>query len=374
VFNTPEDKIVFDVSHQTYPHKMITGRIKAFIDPEHYDDVTGYTNPAESEYDLYSLGHTSSAIALAAGIAKARDMQGEKFDVISVIGDGSLSGGVAFEGLDYGATLNSNFIVVVNDNQMSIAENHGGIYEGLRQLRESNGKSDNNLFKSFGYDYLYVEDGNDIESLVEAFRSVKSVNHPIVVHINTLKGKGLPIAEQNKEAFHYNGPFNPQETSFPASDESVPEDYSDLFAITMLNHMQSDKKVMTITAGTPGVLGFDPVRRTTAGDRFIDVAIAEQSAVDVASGLAKGGMRPVVGFVSSFLQRAYDQFSQDIALNRQPVTFVVFYGSMFGMNDETHLGFFDIALLSNIPNLLYLAPTCQEEFVSMLDWSIRQTD
>lgn len=376
VFNTPEDKIVFDVSHQTYPHKMITGRIRAFIDPVHYDDVTGYTNPAESEYDLFSLGHTSSAIALAAGIAKSRDMQNGKFDVISVIGDGSLSGGIAFEGLDYGATLNSNFIVVVNDNQMSIAENHGGIYENLRQLRESDGKSETNLFRAFGYDYLYVADGNNIEALIEAFRSVKSVNHPIVVHINTLKGKGLPLAENNKEEFHYNGPFNPEDTSLPITSdpESAPEDYNDLFAQCMLKQMEGDKRVVTITAGTPGVLGFYPARRAQAGNQFIDVAIAEQSAVDVASGLAKGGMRPVVGFVSSFLQRAYDQFSQDIALNKQPVTFVVFYGSMFGMNDETHLGFFDISLLSNIPNLIYLAPTCQEEFVSMLDWSIRQSD
>lgn len=374
VFNTPEDKIVFDVSHQTYPHKMITGRMQAFTDPAHYDDVTGYTNPSESEYDLYSLGHTSSAVALAAGIATARDIKGENENVIAVIGDGSLSGGVAFEGLDYGATLGSNFIVVVNDNQMSIAENHGGIYENLKLLRETNGTAETNLFKAMGYDYRYVAYGNDLDSLIKAFKDVNGINHPVVVHINTMKGMGLPVAEADKETFHFSGPFD-LKTGAPLNEpepNDAPEDYSDLFAKGMLRRMKENNKVVTITAGTPGVLGFDKARRNEAGKQFIDAAIAEQSAVDIASGLAKCGIRPVVGFVSSFLQRAYDQFSQDIALNKQPATFVVFYGSMFGMNDETHLGFFDIALLSNIPDLLYLAPTCKEEFEAMLDWSVKQ--
>lgn len=374
VFDTPEDKIIFDVSHQTYIHKMITGRIEAFLDPAHYDDVTGYTNPAESDYDLYSLGHTSSAVALAAGLAKARDMQSGKENVIAVIGDGSLSGGVAFEGLDYAATLNSNFIVVVNDNQMSIAENHGGIYDNLQLLRNSNGTAEPNLFRAMGFDYRYVQYGNNIESLINMFREIKDVNHPVVVHINTMKGMGLPVAESNKEEFHFTGPFD-LKTGTPlhaGNQQNSPQDYGDLFAERMMLRMKSNSNVVTITAGTPGVLGFDKARREQAGKQFIDVAIAEQAGVDIASGLAKGGMRPVVGFVSSFLQRAYDQFSQDIALNKQPVTFVVFYGSMFGMNDETHLGFFDIALLSNIPDLLYLAPVCKEEFEAMLDWSINQ--
>ncbi len=374
VFDTPKDKIVFDVSHQTYPHKMITGRMQAFTDPAHYDDVTGYTNPAESEYDLYSLGHTSSAVALAAGLAKARDLQGGKENVVAVIGDGSLSGGVAFEGLDYGATLGTNFIVIVNDNQMSIAENHGGIYADLRLLRNTNGTAEPNLFRAMGYGYRYVNYGNDLKRLIDMFRSVKDVDHPVVVHINTMKGLGLPVAESNKEEFHFSGPFD-LKTGAPLHEDNPreePEDYSDLFGKMMLQRMQDNKKVVTITAGTPGVLGFDKARRQEAGRQFIDVGIAEQAAIDVASGLAKGGMRPVVGLVSSFLQRAYDQFSQDIALNKQAATFVVFYGSMFGMNDETHLGFFDIALLSNIPDLLYLAPTCKEEFEAMLDWSIKQ--
>lgn len=374
VFDTPEDKIVFDVSHQTYPHKMITGRMEAFTDPAHYDDVTGYTNPSESEYDLYSLGHTSSAVALAAGLAKARDLKGDKENVVAVIGDGSLSGGVAFEGLDYGATLGTNFIVVVNDNQMSIAENHGGIYADLRLLRNTNGTAEPNLFRAMGYAYRYVNYGNDLKSLIDMFRSVKDINYPVVVHINTMKGMGLPVAEANKEEFHYNGPFDLKTGALlhEEAPQEEPEDYSELFAKGMLRRMKENEKVVTITAATPGVLGFDKSRRKEAGKQFIDVGIAEQAAVDVASGLAKGGLRPVVGFVSSFLQRAYDQFSQDIALNKQAATFVVFYGSMFGMNDETHLGFFDIALLSNIPNLIYLAPTCKEEFEAMLDWSIKQ--
>lgn len=376
VFDTPRDKVVFDVSHQTYPHKMLTGRMNAFIDPAKYDEVTGYTNPSESPYDLYSLGHTSSAVALAAGIAKARDLQGGKENVIAVIGDGSLSGGIAFEGLDYGATLGTNFIVLVNDNQMSIAENHGGIYADLRLLRHSNGTAEPNLFRAMGYGYRYVNYGNDLKSLIDMFRSVKDIDHPVVVHINTMKGMGLPVAEANKEEFHYGGPFD-LKTGTPLHEDNPkdePEDYSDVFAKGMLRRMKENDKIVTITAGTPGVLGFDRARRKEAGKQFIDVGIAEQAAVDVASGLAKGGMRPVVGFVSSFLQRAYDQFSQDIALNKQPATFVVFYGTMFGMNDETHLGFFDISLLSNIPNLLYLAPTCKEEFEAMLEWSIKQKE
>ena len=376
VFDTPNDRIVFDVSHQTYPHKMLTGRIQAFADPAHYDDVTGYTNPSESEYDLFSLGHTSSSVALAAGLAKARDLKGGTENVVAVIGDGSLSGGVAFEGLDYGATLGSNFIVVVNDNQMSIAENHGGIYADLRLLRNSNGTAEPNLFRAMGYAYRYVHYGNDLRSLIEMFESVKGIDHPVVVHINTMKGMGLPVAESNKEAFHFSGPFDlksgaPLHEGNPADE---PMDYSDLFATLMLRRMKENPAVVAITAGTPGVLGFTPERRREAGAQFVDVGIAEQAAVDLASGLAKGGARPVAGFVSSFLQRAYDQFSQDIALNRQAATFVVFYGSMFGMNDETHLGFFDIALLSNIPNLRFLAPTCREEFEAMLDWSIRRDD
>ncbi len=371
VFNTPDDKIVFDVSHQTYPHKMLTGRMEAFTDPAHYDDVTGYTAPSESEYDLFSLGHTSSAVSLASGLAKARDLRGGKENVVAVIGDGSLSGGVAFEGLDYGATLGTNFIVVVNDNDMSIAENHGGIYADLHLLRSTNGTADNNLFRAMGYAYRYVHYGNDIPSLIRAFREVKDINYPVVVHINTMKGMGLPVAEAHKEQFHFSGPFDLKSgaplVSEPAGEE--PEDYSDIFALHFLERIRERRDLVAITAGTPGVIGFSPARRREAGRQFVDVGIAEQQAVAMASGLAKGGAKPIVGLASTFLQRAYDQFSQDIALNGQPAVFVVFYGSMFGMTDETHLGFFDLGLLSNIPRLQVLAPTCKEEFMAMLRWA-----
>ncbi|MDE6557452.1 MAG: 1-deoxy-D-xylulose-5-phosphate synthase [Duncaniella sp.] len=371
VFDTPNDKIVFDVSHQTYPHKMLTGRMKAFTEPAHYDDVTGYTAPEENpEYDLFSLGHTSSSVALAAGLAKARDLAGGEENVVAVIGDGSLSGGVAFEGLDYGATLGTNFIVVVNDNDMSIAENHGGIYADLHLLRNTNGTGEPNLFRSMGYAYRYVNYGNDLRSLIDMFRSVKDIKYPVVVHLNTMKGMGLPVAEANKEAFHFSGPFNP-ETGAPVMADAG-EDYEGIFTSLMSELMSQRKDVVTITAGTPGAIGFSKELRKAAGKQFVDVGIAEQAAVDVASGLAKGGMRPVVGFVSTFLQRAYDQFAQDIALNHQAATFVVFYGSVFGMNDETHLGFFDISLLSNIPGLLVLTPTSKEEYEAMIRWAVDQ--
>lgn len=375
VFNTPEDKIVFDVSHQTYPHKMLTGRMKAFTVPAHYDDVTGYTAPKENpDFDLFSLGHTSSAVALASGLAKARDLRGGHENVIAVIGDGSLSGGVAFEGLDYGATLNSNFIVIVNDNDMSIAENHGGIYADLRLLRNTNGTADNNLFRAMGYAYRYVHYGNDIPSLIKAFEGVKDINYPVVVHINTMKGMGLPVAEAHKEQFHFSVPFDlktgaPLEASAAGTE---PEDYSDIFALHTLLKMRENPALVAITAGTPGVIGFTAERRKEAGQQYVDVGIAEQQAVAMASGLAKGGATPVVGLASTFLQRAYDQFSQDISLNRQAATFVVFYGSMFGMTDETHLGFFDLGLLSNIPGLDVLTPTCKEELLAMLDWAESQ--
>lgn len=371
VFNAPEDKIVFDVSHQSYVHKMLTGRIKAFISPEHYDDVTGYTCPAESPYDLFEIGHTSTSVSLAGGLAKARDLKGGKENVIAVIGDGSLSGGEAFEGLDYASQLGSNFIVIVNDNDMSIAENHGGLYDDLRRLRETDGKADTNYFKSLGFDYRYVAYGNDIDSLVAAFEAVKDIDHPVVVHIATQKGKGFAPAEANRERFHYGAPFDPA-TGNPLRIDSAPN-YADITAIHLLDMAKNDKDVAVITAGTPGVIGFTPERRKEMGRQFIDVGIAEQQAVALASGLAKGGAKPFFGVVSSFIQRAYDQLSQDVAINRTPVVIGLFYASMYGMNDVTHLGWFDIALISNIPGWVYLAPTCKEEYLAMLDWAMAQT-
>lgn len=373
VFDTPKDKIVFDVSHQTYIHKMLTGRINAFLDPKAYDDVTGYTNPGESEFDLFTIGHTSTAVSLAGGITKGRDLSGDSYNVVALVGDGSLSGGEAFEGLDEGATLGSNFIVVVNDNEMSIAENHGGLYGNLARLRESGGKCPDNYFTALGYDYIYVEEGNDVGKLVEAFRSVKGAGHPVVVHIHTDKGHGYAPAEQQKEKFHYSGPFD-LATGKGIYDDDDSEDYSDIFANEMLRQMKADPKVCVLTAGTPGVLGFYPERRKEAGRQFIDVGIAEQEAAAMASGIAKSGARPCFGVVSSFLQRAYDQFSQDIAINGMPVVVNIFYGSVLGMTDVTHLGWFDIALMSNIPGWVFLAPTNAEEYLAMQRWAMSQTD
>lgn len=372
VFDAPKDKIVFDVSHQSYAHKMLTGRVEAFTDPVHYNDVTGYTNPRESEYDLFSIGHTSTSLSLATGLAKARDINGGKENVVAVIGDGALSGGQAFEGLDYGATLGTNLIVIVNDNDMSIAENHGALYADLRLLRNTNGTGEPNYFRSLGYSYRYVRYGNDIRSLVEAFKAVKDIDHPVVVHINTMKGEGLPAAEANKEAFHYTSPFD-LKTGAPAVEDSS-EDYADIFARHMLDRMHDNDRLVVLTAGTPGSIGFSLERRKAAGRRFVDVGIAEQQAVGMTAGLCKGGAVPVFGVVGSFLQRAYDQVSQDVAINRQPSVFVLFFGGVYGIPDETHLGFFDIALLSNIPNLLFLAPTCKEEYLAMIDWATTQRE
>lgn len=370
VFDLPTDKIVYDVSHQSYVHKMLTGRMQAFVDPEEYNSVSGYTNPSESATDLFTIGHTSTAVSLAGGLAKARDLRGGSERIVAVVGDGSLSGGQAFEGLDYAATLRSGLIIVVNDNDMSIAENHGGLYENLRLLRQTDGNSPLNYFKSLGLDYRYVAYGNDIASLIDAFEEVKDTDHPIVVHINTQKGKGYAPAEADRETWHYGGPFDIA-TGRPLNISEAP-DYGSLTAEYLLKMMKADRTVVAITAGTPGVIGFTPERRKEAGGQFIDVGIAEQEAVALASGLAKGGCKPFFGVVSSFLQRAYDQLSQDVAINSTTPVFGIFYGTIYGMNDVTHLGWFDIALVSNIPGMVYLAPTCLEEYLAMLDWAMNQ--
>lgn len=370
VFDLPKDKIVYDVSHQSYVHKMLTGRMEAFTDPAHYDDVTGYTNPKESATDLFTIGHTSTGVSLAGGLVKARELMGGDENIIAVVGDGSLSGGEAFEGLDYAATLKSKFIIVVNDNEMSIAENHGGLYSNLRDLRESNGQCECNYFKAMGLDYRYVAYGNDLRSLIEAFEEVKRLEHPVVVHIHTQKGEGYAPAEAHKEQFHFSAPFDVATGNLLNMAEAP--DYGDITAEHLLEMMKHDPSVVAITAGTPGVIGFGPERRQLAGEQFVDVGIAEQEAVALASGIAKGGGKPFFGVVSSFVQRAYDQLSQDMAINSTSPVIGIFYGTVLGMNDVTHLGWFDIALISNIPGVVYLAPTCKEEYLAMLTWAMKQ--
>ncbi|BBK78110.1 1-deoxy-D-xylulose-5-phosphate synthase [Clostridium butyricum] len=373
VFNSPQDKIVYDVSHQSYIHKMLTGRRDAFINSEKYDDVSGYTNPHESEHDFFNIGHTSTSVSLACGLAKARDLKDEKDNIIAIIGDGSLSGGEAFEGLNNAAEAGTNMIIIVNDNDMSIAENHGGLYKNLKELRDTNGKSECNFFKSMGLDYYYVNDGHDFDQLISVFNKVKDTDHPVVIHIHTIKGKGFELAETNKEQWHWGMPFvlETGDSKFPMGDA---EDYGDLTAKYLLNEMKQDPTVAVITSGTPGVLGFSPKRRAEAGRQFIDVGIAEEHAVALASGMAANGGKPVYGVYSTFLQRTYDQISQDLCINNNPAVILVTLASVYGMNDVTHLGLYDIGMMSNIPNLVYLAPTCKEEYFAMLKWSMNQQD
>ena len=372
VFDSPTDKIVFDVSHQCYPHKILTGRKDAYLYEEHYDDVSGYTNPHESEHDFFTVGHTSTSISLACGLAKARDLNGEDGNVIAVIGDGSLSGGEALEGLDFASELNSNMIIVANDNDMSIAENHGGLYANLKLLRETNGQAECNLFKAMNLDYIYVDKGNDIASLIEAFEKVKDTKKAVVVHINTLKGKGYAPAEQNKEEWHWHMPFDiaTGESLFKGGEP----DFSDASLEYLLKKMSEDKSVVAITAGTPTVMGFTADMRAKAGKQFVDVGIAEETAVALASGIAANGGKPVFGVYSSFIQRAYDQITQDVCINGNAVTFAVFAGSVYGMNDVTHLGLQDIPMLNSIPGLIYLAPVTKEDYIAMLDWSLTQNE
>ena len=371
VFESPKDKMVFDVSHQTYPHKMLTGRKDAYLYEEHYDDVTGYSCPEESEHDHFTIGHTSTSVSLACGLAKARDLRGESGNVIAIIGDGSLSGGEALEGIDFAAELDSNMIIVVNDNDMSIAENHGGLYSNLKLLRETNGQAECNLFKAMGLDYVYVDHGNDLRELIGAFRQVKDSKKPVVVHINTLKGKGYKPAEEHKEEWHWHLPFDIEtgKSHFPEV-----EDYSSVTCEYLIEKMKQDPTVVAITSGTPTILGFTQEKRKQAGRQFVDVGIAEETAVALASGIAKGGGKPVYGVYSSFIQRTYDQISQDLCIDGNPATIVVYTGSVFGMTDVTHLGLQDIPMLSNIPGLVYLAPATKEEYLSMLDWSVEQKE
>lgn len=370
VFDSPKDKIVFDVSHQSYCHKMLTGRKDAYLYEEHFDDVSGYTNPEESCHDFFNVGHTSTSVSLAGGLVKARDLKGEKENIIAVIGDGSLSGGEALEGLDFASELDSNFIIVVNDNDMSIAENHGGLYKNLKALRESNGLCECNLFKAMGLDYLYVKEGNNIEKLIGAFEQVKNIDHPIVVHINTLKGKGYKLAETNKEDFHWHMPFE-METGMPKISFEG-ENYEEMTCDFLIKKMKADPKIAAIVAAVPGVIGFTKEKRKEAGKQYVDVGIAEEHAIAFASGMAKNGGKPVFATHSSFMQRTYDQISQDLCINNNPATLLVNTASVYGMNDITHLGIYDIPMMSNIPNLVYLAPANCEEYFAMLDWSIEQ--
>ena len=373
VFNSPIDQFVFDVSHQTYCHKMLTGRQNSYLYEENFDDISGYSNPKESDHDFFEIGHTSTSVSLACGLAKARDVKGKNYNVVAVIGDGSLSGGEALEGLDFASELESNIIIIVNDNDMSIAENHGGLYQNLKLLRETNGKAKCNLFKSMGLDYKFVADGNNIEEMISALKEVKDTTKPTVVHIVTKKGEGYALAEKNKEAWHWCMPFDPK-TGKSTIDFGDAKDYGEITCEILLDKMKEDKTLVTITSATPAVMGFTKDKRDLAGKQFVDVGIAEEHAVALASGIATGGGNAVYGVYSTFVQRTYDQISQDVCINNSPVTFLVFCASIYGMNDVTHLGIYDIPMLSNIPNLVYLAPTTLEDYKAMVDYATTQNE
>lgn len=381
VFDAPVDKFVFDVSHQCYPHKVLTGRAAGFLgDVDDMNAISGYSSPSECpEYDNFEVGHTSTSVSLATGLQKARDVKGTHENIIAVIGDGSLSGGEAFEGLDEASELGTGIIIVVNDNEMSIAENHGGIYKNLRALRESNGACEHNWFKAWGFEYTYLEEGNDIAKLIDVFRSVKDTDRPTVVHIHTEKGHGYAPAVQNKEAWHWGLPFNLDDGSRPVrnADGSMPdvvpaEDYAVLFSDWMLREMKLDPTLIAVTAGTPAAGGFTATKRKEAGSQHIDMGIAEEQAVAMISGMAKGGLHPVWTVYSTFLQRTYDQIAQDLCINANPAVINVVGGGVRSMNDITHICLFDIPMLCSIPGLVYLASTTCEEYFAMLRWAIKQ--
>lgn len=373
VFNSPTDKIVFDVSHQTYTHKALTGRAYTYIDPERFGEASGFANPDESEHDLFAMGHTSTSVSLGCGLAHARDLTGDTYNVITVIGDGSLSGGLAFEGFNNAAELDSNLIIIVNDNDQSIAENHGGLYRNLAELRASNGTCERNVFRAMGLDYRYLDAGNDVLALVDALQELRDVDRPIVLHVSTAKGKGFEPAQSDPEHWHHVGPFDmatgrklcPGHPSEPA-----PRTYADITGEALSAAIERDPQVVGITAATPYIMGFTPELRAAAGKQFIDVGIAEEHAVTFATALARSGAKPVFGVYGTFLQRAYDELWHDLCLNDMPATILVFGASIFGTTSETHLSFFDISMLGGLPNMRYLAPTCMEEYLSMLSWSL----
>ena len=371
VFDFLKDKLVIDVSHQCYPHKILTERKHGFVDDEKLKSVSGYLSPEESAYDTFKIGHTSTSISLATGVAKARDLNGEKYAVVALVGDGSLSGGEAFEGLNNASVLGSNMIIVVNDNEMSIAPNQGGLYKNLQELRESEGKCKNNFFKAFGFDYIYLEEGNNIEKLIATFKSVKNTKKPVVVHIHTQKGKGVHYAETKKERWHFSAPFD-IETGNLVSPKNTKNSFGAV-ASYLKNKAKLTKNLTVITAATPGIFGFDEEFRKDLGNQYVDVGIAEEHAVAFASGLAKAGAKPVLAFNSSFVQRTYDQLSQDLALNNSPAVVLVYRGELSGAS-STHLGIFDLSMINNIPNLVCVSPSDTTELLSVLDWAIEQNE
>ena len=369
VFQSPVDKFVWDVSHQTYPHKILTGRKHGFQEG-HFHDITGYTSQYESEHDFFTVGHTSTSVANAMGLAKARDLTAQKGNIIAILGDGSLSGGLALEAISNAGAYDKNFILILNDNQMSIAENQGGIYKGLAELRATDGQSPNNLFKAFGLDYKYLADGNNLESLISLFEEVKDINHPIVLHINTEKGHGYQPAVDMKEAFHWRSPFNLADGSL--KNISSAKNYTRIILDYMEEKVAEGMPLVAVNGGIPMVNNLKEFAEKHP-ENYVDAGIAEQYVTTFGGAVAAGGARAMIFHNSTFMQRAYDQFLHDLAINKEPAVVIVKSASISG-SDKTHQGSFAIGMLSNIPDLVYLAPTSEEELVAMLDWALTQKD
>ena len=371
VFDTPKDKFVLDVSHQDFPHKMLTGRAYGFLDPERFDEVGEYTEPHESpEYDLFYAGHTSPAISLCTGLAKARELNKQDYRIVALVGDGSLSGGMAFEGLNAGANIKGNFVVIINDNQISIAPNYGGMYVKLRELRETAGTADDNIFRSFGWDYVYLADGNDLKSCIETLHKVKDSDKPVVVHVNSQKGEGYVPAEKYREEFHYRNPFEIETGALLHN--SNEENYSDITRNFLLEKLKTVPNLLIVTSATPEGFGFMEKERELAGNHFIDVDIAEQTGVSVMAGAARGGAKVVYPITATFMQRAYDQMIEDWAMDDSPALMIVMESGIKGIEDQTHLGFWDIPFITSMPEIVYLAPANVEEYKAMIEWGLNQ--
>ena len=387
VFNSPHDRFIFDVSHQSYVHKMLTGRAEAYLDESRFGEVTGFTNPLESEHDSFVLGHTGTSISLACGLAKTRDMQrtatGESAigNVIAIIGDGSLSSAIAFEGLNNAAEQGGNLIIIVNDNEMSIAEDFGGMYGQLAKLRASDGTAELNLFKAFGLDYRYVEQGNDVDTLVEVLNEVKGIDHPIVVHIHTTKGLGFDDGEESDNGSDGCNQTNPQPHAGkceanhwqdPEASLGKPLDarkyYGEMAMASLERRFSNEPGLVVISPATPGSNGITRDFRERAGAHYVDTGITEEHAAAFAAGIAKAGGRPVLATSATFFQRTFDQLQQELALNHVPATLLIFGAGISGA-DNTHSGTFDMTMFANVPDVTCLAPASGEQMLDMLAWA-----
>lgn len=371
VFDVPIDCLVYDVSHQAFPHKMLTGRVDGYLYREDFSKVGEYTSPVESpEYDLFWAGHTSPALSLCVGLAKARDLKKDKYNVVALVGDGALSGGEAFEGLDAGGALNSNLICIINDNQMAIAEDHGGMYPHLRHLRETNGTAADNIFKAFNWEYLYVAEGNNVQKVIEALKQVKGSNKPIIVHVNTQKGEGYRPAEEYRESFHFRDPYDIATGDLLKISDAP--NYTKVLKDFINRSYKKYSNFLVISSATPDSFGLSLREREMLGEHYIDVGIAEQTGVAVMAGAARGGAKVVYSVVGTFLQRAYDQLIEDWAMDPSPALMVVAETGIKANKDQTHLGFWDIPMITSMPDIVYLAPANLEEFDAMLEWGLAQ--